>query len=320
MSIRKNTIVAKALVVACAVLTAGTSYAQESSQTAETSAKAEDLKGNEVEKKEGEPDADEVITNRKLRAETGAKKKYSFSSAISYNGGTIDNPFADVRPNITAGAGTQIMPRLSGSLGMNYRLSALQSLSASVGVGVDKPFHSDSQKSFGERTSVSNPGVGYSVMYKAAGIQNVSSVGLTAFTTDYLRTNGYVAGLDFSQTAIYDFGGSNFSVGLSLAASASAFDKDGPDLDQGDFAVGAYPFFEYVINDKLNFRTLVGFGADHSRYEGDFFTWIPNKVYQSAGLGISVTRDIYLYPNVQFIPEDVRSDRTNVGISANINL
>jgi hypothetical protein len=65
---------------------------------------------------------------------------------------------------------------------------------------------------------------------------------------------------------------------------------------------------------------LVGFGADHSRYEGDFFTWIPNKVYQSAGLGISVTRDIYLYPNVQFIPEDVRSDRTNVGVSANINL
>ncbi|HMO43919.1 MAG TPA: hypothetical protein PKB04_11505, partial [Phenylobacterium sp.] len=75
--------------------------------------------------------------------------------------------------------------------------------------------------------------VSYSVMYKAAGIQNVSSVGLTAYTTDYLRKNGYLAGLDLSQTAIYDFGGSIVSVGLSLSLAASAFDKDGPGLDQG---------------------------------------------------------------------------------------
>lgn len=320
MSITKSISITKALLIACTMVAANAAQAEESSQTAETSAKIEDVKVNEVERKEGEVDTDEVITNRKLRAETGAKKKYSFSSSVSYNGGTVEDPLADVRPNITAGAGTQISPRLSASVGMNYRISSLQSLSASVGIGVDKPFHSDKNKSFGERTSVSNPGVSYSVMYKAAGIQNVSSVGLTAFTTDYLRTNGYVAGLDLGQTAIYDFGGSNVSVGLSLSVSASAFDKDGPDLDQGDFSVGAFPFFEYVINDSLNFRTLVGFMADHSRTEADMFTWIPNKVYQSAGLGISVSRDIYLYPNVQFIPEDVRSDRTNVGISANINL
>lgn len=311
----------KSLVLAGLLAVSTSAFAETTeTQAAETTTKIEEVMPNTPVKKEGEADVDEVITNRKLRAETGSKKKYSFSSAISYNGGTIDNPLADVRPNITAGAGTQITPRLSGSVGLNYKLSALQSLSASVGVGVDKPFHSDKDKSFGERTSVSNPSVGYSIMYKAADIQNVSSVGLSAFTTDYLRTNGYVAGLDLSQTAIYDFGGSNVSVGLSLSASASAFDKDGADLDQGDFSVGAYPFFEYVFNDKLNFRTLVGFMADHARTESDMFTWIPNKVYQSAGLGISVTRDIYLYPNVQFIPEDIRSDRTNVGLSANINL
>lgn len=275
---------------------------------------------NQDVKKEGDVDTDEVITNRKLRAETGAKKKFSFSSAISYSGGTVSNPLADVRPNITAGAGTQTTPRLSGTVGMKYRLTPLQTLSASVGIGVDKPFHGDSKKSFRERSSASNPGMSFSTMYKAAGIQNVTSVSASAYTTDYLRTNGYLAGFGVSQTAIYDFGGSKTSVGVSLSASASIFDKDQPGLDQGDFGVGAFPFFEYVINDKLNFRTLIGFMADHSRYTSDFWTWTPNKVYQSAGLGISVTRDIYLYPNVQFIPEDVRSDRTNVGITANINL
>ena len=119
MSITKNTVITRTLLIACAVLATGVAQAEESSQTAETSAKLEDIKGNEVEMKEGDVDTDEVITNRKLRAETGAKKKYSFSSAISYNGGTIDDPLADVRPNITAGAGTQIAPRLSASLGMN---------------------------------------------------------------------------------------------------------------------------------------------------------------------------------------------------------
>jgi hypothetical protein len=271
-------------------------------------------------KKEGDVDTDEVITNRKLRAETGAKKKYSFSSTVTYSGGTVNNPMADVRPNITAGIATQVAPRLSGSLGMRYRLSPLQTLGASFGVGVDKPFHGDDKKSFRDRSSASNPGVSFTNMSKILGIQAVSSVSANAFTTDFLRTNGYVAGFGLSQTLVYDFGGSKTSVGVSASISSSIFDKDGPGLQQGDYGVGAFPFFEYVFNDKLNFRTLVGFMADHSRTTSDFWTWTANKVYQSAGIGISVTRDLFLYPNVQFIPEDVRSDRTNVGITATLNL
>lgn len=298
-----------------------TSTSAATAPAGESATKLSDVKPqNQDVKKEGEVDTDEVITNRKLRAETGAKKKYSFSSAVSYNGGTINNPLSDVRPNITAGVGTQIAPRLSASVGMRYRLSPLQTLSASIGIGVDKPFHNDDKKSFRQRSSASNPGVGYSTMYKALGVQNVTSFSLNAYTTDFLRTNGYVAGYGVSQTAIYDFGGSKASVGVSASIGGATFDKDGPGLAQADFSVGAFPFFEYVINDKLNFRTLVGFMADHNRSEPNFWTWSPNKVYQSAGLGISVTRDIFLYPNVQFIPEDVRADRTNVGISANINL
>jgi hypothetical protein len=40
----------------------------------------------------------------------------------------------------------------------------------------------------------------------------------------------------------------------------------------------------------------------------------------STGIGFSITRDIFLYPNIQFNPEDIRADRTNLGLSANINL
>jgi hypothetical protein len=37
-------------------------------------------------------------------------------------------------------------------------------------------------------------------------------------------------------------------------------------------------------------------------------------------VGYSVTRDIFLYPNIQFLPNQVASDMTNVGIQATINV
>ena len=46
---------------------------------------------------------------------------------------------------------------------------------------------------------------------------------------------------------------------------------------------------------------------------------VASRPYQSMGIGMAVTRDIYLYPNVQFLPLDMRSDLTNVGMSANIS-
>ncbi len=127
---------------------------------------------------------------------------------------------------------------------------------------------------------------------------------------------------------IYDFGGSKFSAGLLVGVSASTFNKtkdsNGRSLlaRQGDYDVGAYPFAEYVINDTLNLRTIAGMWTyEHDRSKADQpWTFTKNKIYQSVGLGISVTRDIYLYPNVQFLPENIRADATNVAISTNINL
>jgi hypothetical protein len=277
-------------------------------------------KNAEVKAQDGS-DADDVITNRRLRAETGSKNKYSFSASLAYDGGTVKNPFAEVRPNITSSAGQQIDPSLGGSVSMRYRVSPTSNISASTGVGVDKPFHADKTKSFGQRSYVIDPSVDFTTIYKTGAVQNVTTVAATLYTTAHHRKNGYRTAFDLSQTFVYDFGGSKFSVGTSLSATYNVFDKSDAALrpEQVDIRVGAYPFVEYVINDTLNFRTLVGFMFDHGRGAA-FGDWTPNTIYQSAGLGISVTRDIYLYPNVQFTPEDARLDNTNVGLSAIINL
>lgn len=280
-------------------------------------------------RKEGEQDTDEVITNRKLRAETGAKSKYSFSAALSYSGGTVNNPGSDVRPNIGASAFVPIQPALGGSLGGKYRLSATDSLSADVGITIYKPFHDDKKKSFIKRTTVSDPSLTYQTLYKWAGVQNVSSVSLGVTTNEQYRDIGQVGGISFSQTAIYDFGGSKFSAGLAFEAGYTAFDKDKNDLDkdgellglsQSDYSFAFYPFAEVEISEKLNLRTVFRpFIFEHVRAK-NFGELQRNVFTQSFGLGISVTRDIFLYPNVQFAPEDMRADRTNVGLSANINI
>lgn len=272
------------------------------------------------ETKPTQPDTDEVITNRKLRAETGAKKKYSFSASLSYSGGAVDSPFSDTRPNITSAAGTQIAPRFGGTVGGNWRLNSLNSIYASLGVGIDRPFHDGEGESFGDRTSASNPTVGYQTLYKLFGIQAVTQASTTAFTTNYYRSIDQMAGLGLTQTLVYDFGGSKFSLGSTFSVASNFFDGRNNFDQQADWNIGAFPFVEYVISDSLNFRTLIGFMADHYRNEDRALTWFPNTIYQSMGIGISVTRDLFLYPNIQFIPEDIRADRTNAAISANLNL
>lgn len=315
----------KVLVAVAMVAAVQTSAQAEEQKTtaAESATTAESVmpKG-QVEKKEGESDVDEVITNRKLRAETGAKSKYSFSAALSYSGGTVNSPGADTRPNIATGTATPTVPAMGGSLGAKYKLSQLQSLSVDVGIVSRKPFHNDAKKSLRERTTVSNPSLTYQVVYKAGGIQNVSSVSGTVVTDDFYRELGYQYGADFSQTAIYDFGGSNFSMGLAFTAGVNTFDKNDAALQamQGDYSFGFYPFAEYVFSDRLNLRTVFRpFTFEHIRSE-PFGNVIRNVYTQSVGVGVSVTRDIYLYPNVQFVPEDFRSELTNVGLSANINI
>lgn len=309
---------------------ASVAMAQEtSSQEAESKAKVEDVKPSTVTKKDGEADVDEVITNRKLRAETGSKNLFSFSAALGYNGGTVNNPMSEVRPNIAAAVFDPAQPALSGSVGVKYKISQLQSISGDVGVSIRKPFHNDAKKNFRERSNVNNPSATYQTVYQAGGVQNVSALSLTLTTDQAYRAIGDVGSVGFGQTAIYDFGGSSFSAGLAFDASYTAFDRAKTDLDedgnelgpqQSDYQFGFYPFFELVLSDMLNLRTVFRpFTFQHARSEA-FGDLVRNVNTQSFGVGISITRDIFLYPNVQFVLEDIRSERTNVALSANINI
>lgn len=301
--------------------------AEEANQNANTSTvKVSDVQKSE-EKKE---DIDQEITNARMRSELGSKSQWSFKSSLGYSGGSVEKPFDSIRPNYRASASIESLTALSGNVGVNYRVSKGGNLSLGTGVVVMAPLEGDIMKDFEDprasrkgakqkRSQVSNPYIDYSHGYRAMGMQMISSATYTHYTeedaTDYYNLLGNVS---VSQTVLADFGDSKWQGGVSLSLdkdlTKGAF-NDGPRYDYG---VGLFPFAEYSFNDTFSFRTVFGY-FQFASYEG-VNDLIQLEPYQSMGVGISVTRDIYLYPNVQFTPKDVRADRTNVALSANLNL
>lgn len=303
--------------------------AEEQNQNANTSTvKVSDVQKSE-EKKE---DIDQEITNARMRSELGSKSQWSFKSSLGYNGGSLQKPFDSIRPNYRASATIESLTALSGNVGVNYRVSKGGNLSFGTGVVIMAPLEGDITKDFQDprasrkgadvkRTQVSTPYMDYSHGYRAMDMQMISSVTYSHYTeedqTDYYNLMG---NLSVSQTVLADFGDSKWQGGVSLSLdkdiAKGSFDVAGD--SRYDYGVGLFPFAEYAFNDDYSFRTVFGY-FQFAKYEeqGDLIQMEP---YQSMGVGISVTRDIYVYPNVQFTPKDIRADRTNVAVSANLNL
>lgn len=275
--------------------------------------------------------ADEAITNRKLRAETGSLSKYSVSTFFDYSGGNLADPINPERRNITASADALELQSLSGSVGVRYRISSLNSMTASTGFFMSTPFHDSirtkdpaTKKEFektNRKLNVSDPALSFTHLNKLLGVQSVSTLSSTLITNNQLENRGYESLWSASQTFMYDVGQTGLSFGVNMSYGYYTHSKDPAEGDQlATNNLGFYPAIEYIINDTLNLRTVSGMWVYQQTTASAADSWEKLKVYQSVGLGISVTRDIYLYPNFQFIPSDIRSDRTNIAISASINV
>lgn len=310
--------------------------AQAEEQTNNQNSNTSTVKVSEVQKAdEKSEDIDQEITNARMRSELGSKSQWSFKSALGYSGGSVEKPFDSIRPNYRASATIEALTGLSGTVGVNYRLSKGASLAFGTGVTIVDPLHGNileekfadpraSRKGVEQkRTQVSTPYLEYSNGYRAMNMQMISSIQYSHYTeedaTDYYNLLGNVS---VSQTALADFGTSNWSGGLNLSIdkdiSKGAFASSAADSMRQDYGIGLYPFAEYAFNDKYSFRTVFGY-FQFAKYE-EATELVQLDPYQSMGVGIAVTRDIYVYPNVQFTPKDVRADRTNVALSANLNL
>lgn len=307
--------------VAALVLVSGLVAHAQATPTSKT--KASDLT---TQQKQGEGDIDNQITNAKLRAEAGSKSKHSMSLSAGYSGGALDDAFGKKRPNLTSGAATETLSALTGSANYRYRLAAGDSITAGFGVKWLAPGH-EFEKRESDKTSkqeASNPSLGYTKAFKGMGIQNVLNASMTKITSSQViereKTNGY---LYFSHTGLAEIGTSGWQLGLSTALAYYNYNSylagaRGTASPQTEYEVGLYPIAEYIFNDRYNFRTVFR-GNSYGSGRDNRFTFEQLEPTQSMGVGIAATRDIFLYPNVQFVWRDVRSEKTNVALSATMN-
>lgn len=273
---------------------------------------------------------DELITNRRFRASNGSLSKFSINASLSYNGGSLERPFAADRPNIANAGDTTTISGIFGSINTTYRLTKLNRINFGAGIQMLAPFNDSidtdstrAKKAFDENQGeldISNPFLSYTHMNKFFGIQTIISGGLTQYTANNLTKLGYNYGVNTSINTMYDVGSSGFSFGVLFVADHNFFDKNDAALqgDQNEIVFGFLPQAEYIINDTFNLRTIIRSNWYQNTTADPSFEKRP--VTQSVGLGISVNRDIFLYPNIQFPYDNLKMANTNVGFTANINM
>lgn len=307
-----------------------------SSSSNTSTLKVEDLKKPEEKLK----DIDEEITDARMRAQLGSKSVWSFKSSLNYAGGSVTDPFGSVRPNYRSSASLEAMTSLSGDVGVNFRAGDRDNISFGTGLTVIDPLHGDITKPATDsrnggsavmaRYEISTPYLGWSRGYRAFGSQMISSVTYSHATdSDSINRTKTLGSVSLSQTILANFGKSGWTGGTSISLSKGFYTGNVTDekllagLKKGtykrtDLSGGIFPFMQYTFNDRYSFRTVFGY-FQFTRYDG-YDDNVQLEPYQSVGTGISITRDIYLYPNIQFTPKNIRSDKTNVALTANINL
>lgn len=277
-------------------------------------------------------DIDAEITNAKMRAESGSKSTWSIKANINYNGGNLEAPFGPNRPNYAGISSQDNSTSIAGTIAAAYRWNKAHTLRAGTGVLLLTPFQNtveDVTNSRGVRKSnVSDPYLEYSKVLRIRGYQNIFDTLFTYYTQSAYNQAGYVGYYDVNHTALYKLEGSGWELGLNGDFNYTFFSNPAlpsdtltnPETGRSDYTIALYPFAEYGFNDRYSFRTVFRFLTfDH--YRSDPTTTFLRQLYtQSVGLGIAVTRDIYLYPNMQFAPEYLSPDRTNLGLSTTINI
>lgn len=274
-------------------------------------------------------EADQAITNRRLRAAEGSLSKWSISTFWNYQGGSLNDPTEPERPNIVSGGNVQTLQSLSGEIGVKYRLTKLDSLTFSTGLFMTTPFHSEIddnsplKPAFDENSqelNIQDPFLKYSHLDKIWGIQSITTAQGKLITNNQLSERRFRSELLLSQNFMKDVNQTGFSYGANFMAYFYDF-RDSVKLESNtERLLGIYPQAEYVINDTYNLRTVFGWQVYEQTRGMPSDTYKKRKVYQSVGVGISVNRDLFFYPNIQFIPSNIRDDVTNIAVSMNLNL
>jgi hypothetical protein len=263
-------------------------------------------------------DLDSEVTDIKLRAGSGAKSKYSTSFYLTYAGGSLKDPGANVRPSV--GSERRAAPvSLTGNIGVRYRFNKNKSLFVASGISRPRPFHKNTQN---DKFELSTPYLGYNDTLAINDWQLSSGFRLYIVTEKFLKDIGEIATLGYSLRSLNKLGQTRFNGNISLDAWVTGYDESHNYMkkNQNDMGISLTPALQYNYSDKMNFFTSLSL-LTYSHYRSDkSFKASQDKITQSLGMGFAIYRDFYVSPSMTFEPENIRSDKTAVNVSTYINL
>ena len=290
-----------------------------SDQTPNKPATAELTKTEEV-KTPDEVEKAEATKNNRMRALEGAQSPWSLQAQLSYSGSTIQTPFDEFAPN-PGGDNPPPVVKLSGLIQTRYRFDETRSFGAGAGITTETPFQKPTN------TTVSDPTFDYAMSSNWGGAHNRVDLTATVYTNNYETKYLYAYGLTLADDLLYQVGESGLTFGLSSLIYGNAFrgeTVDGVDVRavQTDYGLGLYPLAEYQMTKKLNLRSVVGFQYEHVR-DMAALSLREKRIYQTLGLGVSITENFFTYFFALFYPSPlngIRNEETSVGFSAIINV
>ncbi len=275
---------------------------------------------------------EEVIENPTLKTLSGSLNKMSLYSSFSYSAGSLDQPLGAERPNIREANETASLVSMSGNMGLKYRMTKSDNLSLQMGLYSTAPFHDSldtenakNKKDFdnnNKRWDADDYVLSYFKTYYIGELQNVSFLRYQYITRGIYRDYGYRYAMTFSHAAAYKINQAAY-IAASLTYDNYQYDAT------TNGTISLVPFqvkdalrsnltAELYLKRNMSLRLITElFSYSRARRETDIET---RNLQQTIGFTYFYNRDISIAPNMRFIAEDLRTDRTNLGLNLNINI
>lgn len=291
---------------------------------------AADATGKEISNKK------EVIENPTLKTLSGSLNRWSLYTTFVYYGGSLETPTSAERPNILKAAETPSLVNMAGNMGFKYRLTEQDNLSLQIGLYSTAPFHSkfesdnpkiqaDFDKN-GQSVDVDDPVMSYFRTYTVGKLQNISFLKYQHVTRGSFRDFGLDSLLSYSHAAAYKIAPFAY-IAASLTYENYQYDKNSTTLKGRRISLASYQTehtfrgnlsTEFYVTKSISFRLISDiFSYFQMRTETNFEK---RGLQQTVAMTYFFNRDISISPNTRFIAEDIRLDRTNLGLTLNLNL
>ncbi|MCB0407744.1 MAG: hypothetical protein KDD34_06020 [Bdellovibrionales bacterium] len=240
------------------------------------------------------------IKDIELKAEAGAKTRWSMKASLGYSGPSLAEPLSDHRRN-PDGRFTDVRTSLGGSVGLRYRLKTDTTLNMGTGISAIRPFHGI------EQIDTEDPYLSIDQTYKAAEVQWYSKAFASMTTYDFYRRVEQFGSVGFSQSGRYFIPNTQWTLGLNASLTFFLYERAYSKLHPhgaSNYFAGIYPSLAYRLNEKWMLNTSSAFQAYNRRREKDWGLWELSNVTQRVGLGWGITREIYFSPYVTFFWKD----------------